>query len=265
VRVGERRIGGAHVFWTDRHGGISSGRYAELNLADNVGDLAGAVAENRLRVARAVAARIAADRSAGAPTDRGGDPGPTTARIVWLRQVHGSRVHAVTALTCERAASVPPVADAAVTAETGIGLAVLAADCVPIALACEGAVGVVHAGWKGMIRGVVEAAVAEMRRTGGARVKAMIGPCIHAGRYEFGSSDLDRVADHLGPRVVALTDGGAPALDLPAAARVVLERSGVAGEDVESIGVCTAASADCFSHRRDGATGRHAMIAVRRQ
>ena len=228
------------MFWTDRHGGVSSGRYASLNLGDHVGDLASAVAENRRRVCLAVGARI-----------------------VWLRQVHGARVHNVSSGARDESEAGPPVADAAVTAASGIGVAVLSADCVPIALACEGAVGVVHAGWNGLIEGVIENAVAEMRRTGSGSVMALIGPCIHPARYEFGSSELERVAALLGPRVIAHTDRGAPALDLPVAARMVLERSGVAERDIASVGECTAASACYFSHRRDGVTGRQAMIAVR--
>lgn len=235
------------MFWTDRHGGASSGRYASLNLGDHVGDVASAVAENRRRLCLAIAERTVA---------------PGAMKIVWLRQVHGAHVHNVTGPSSDVSVERPPMADAAVTALSGIGLAVLTADCVPIALACDDAVGVAHAGWKGLMGGVVGEAVAELRRVGSGTVKALIGPCIHPARYEFGSSELDRLAAHLGPRVIALTDRGTPALDLPVAARIVLERSGVAEVDIESVGECTAASARYFSHRRDGATGRQAMIAV---
>lgn len=245
------------MFWTDRHGGVSAGRYASLNLGDHVGDLASAVAENRRRVSLAVAARIAA------PDAMQSDAMQSDAmKIVWLQQEHGMHVHNVASPGRDRPDVRPPVADAAVTALSGVAVAVLSADCVPIALACDGATGVAHAGWKGMIEGVVEEAVAELRRVGTGRVKALIGPCIHPARYEFGSSDLERLAARLGRRVIARTDRGAPALDLPVAARVVLERSGVAEGDIESVGQCTAASAGYFSHRRDGVTGRQAMIAV---
>lgn len=254
MRLGERRIGAAHLFWTDRHGGVSAGRYASLNLADHVGDSPSAVAENRRRACVAVADRFAGGASGTMSHD--------ALEIVWLQQEHGSRVHVVAAPGRVRSDARPPVADAAVTALPGVALAVLSADCVPIAFACEGAVGVAHAGWKGMIRGVVEAAVAEMRTIGAGRVNALVGPCIHAERYEFGPPDLRRIADQLGPGVIARTGRGTPALDLPAAARVVLERAGVAAGDIEIVGECTAASADYFSHRRDGETGRQAMIAV---
>ncbi len=217
VHLAERRLGAAHVLWTDRRGGVSEGRYASLNLGDHVGDLPAAVAENRRRVACAVASRIAGLEVAG-PSGERGAPAP----IVWLHQVHGSRVHAVASSSGAGGDGPAPVADAAVTDLPGVGVAVLSADCVPVALSCEGAAGVAHAGWKGLTGGAVEEAVAEMRRIGGRRVRALIGPCVHPRRYAFGAADLERVADRLGARVVGRTDQGGAALDLPAAARVVL-------------------------------------------
>jgi len=90
---------------------------------------------------------------------------------------------------------------------------------------------------------------------------AWLGPCVHPGRYEFGSDLLARLVDHLGPEVASVTDAGTPALDIPAAVRVSLHRAGV--EELTDVGVCTASSPDHFSHRRDGVTGRQAVVVVR--
>ena len=78
--------------------------------------------------------------------------------------------------------------------------------------------------------------------------------------YEFGRADLDRVVARLGAGVEARTADGRPALDVPAAVRAALR--GAASTTLDDVGVCTAASPDHFSYRRDGATGRQALVAV---
>lgn len=174
----------------------------------------------------------------------------------WLRQVHGSTV---------LDADAPPdgedrPADAAVTRTPGRPLTVLTADCAPIVLACDDALAVAHAGWTGLLAGVVEAAVTRLRAVGRGPVRAALGPCIHPARYEFGADDLARVVDAYGPTVAGTTDAGRPALDLPAGVRAALARVEVT--DLEDVDVCTAASPDHFSYRRDGETGRQALVAV---
>lgn len=246
------------MLWSDRRGGVSEGRYATLNLGDHVGDSERAVAENRRRFAIAVHSAVGAVAEApGSPGD-----GASLLPLVFLRQVHGSAVHVVASHEDLRKPGGPPEADAAVTAVPGIGVVALTADCVPVALACDGAVGVVHAGWQGLLGGVVEETVGVLRRLGRGRVKALVGPCVHAGHYEFGAADLDRVAERLGPGVIARTGAGAPALDLPAATKAALALAGVDGAEVEDLDVCTAGSDHHFSHRRDGITGRQALVAV---
>jgi copper oxidase (laccase) domain-containing protein len=154
-----------------------------------------------------------------------------------------------------------PEADAAVTTVPGLPLVVLTADCAPIALCAGNAVGVVHAGWPGLLAGVVGAGVDALRAADPeAPVRAVLGPCVHPGRYEFGVDDLATLVDRFGPDVAARTDDGRPALDIPAAVRLALAAAGVV--DVVDVDVCTSASADHFSHRRDGTTGRQALIAV---
>jgi len=119
----------------------------------------------------------------------------------------------------------------------------------------------VHAGWAGLEAGVVERAVAVLREESDGPVRAVLGPCIHADRYEFGRDLLDRLVDRFGPQVASRTGTGAPAFDIPAAVRAALAASGV--DDVDDVDVCTAASPDHFSYRRDGVTGRQAMFVVR--
>ena len=175
----------------------------------------------------------------------------------WLRQVHGARV----ARVVEPAGAAGTVADAAVTDRPGCALAVLTADCAPVALASpEGVVGVAHAGWRGVVAGVVEATVAEMRALGASRVSAAIGPCIRRECYEFGTEELDDVAAHVGDGVRATTSDGRRALDLPAAVRVVLARAGVADDDVADVGVCTACSDAYFSWRAGKELQRQAAV-----
>lgn len=167
-----------------------------------------------------------------------------------LRQVHGARVVTVD----EPGACTGEEADAAVTTVPGAPLAVFTADCAPIALASpEGVAGAVHAGWRGLAAGVVEAAVAEMRRLGATTVEAALGPCIHAECYEF-----DDVARWFAAELHGITREGRPALDLPAAVRAAVGRAGA--ELVHDEGVCTACSPDHFSFRARGDSGRQAMV-----
>jgi polyphenol oxidase len=173
----------------------------------------------------------------------------------WLHQVHGAGVVSVT----RPGEGAGIKADAAVTTEPGCALAVLTADCAPVALASSnGVIGVAHAGWRGAAAGVIEATVAEMEALGATGIEAAVGPCIHAECYEFGPADLDDVAARLGDSVRATTAKGAPALDLPAAVRVALHRAGV--EAISDVDVCTACSPDHFSWRARQETQRQATV-----
>lgn len=173
----------------------------------------------------------------------------------WLRQVHGDRAVVVN----EPGGSAGERADAAITDREGCALAVLIADCAPVALAApEGVVAAVHAGWRGLVAGVVERTVEGMRARGASDVRALLGPCIHPECYEFGAIDLARVARRLGDGVVATTAAGAPALDLPAAVRAALASAGV--EAMDDIGACTACSPGYFSHRARRELERQALV-----
>jgi purine-nucleoside/S-methyl-5'-thioadenosine phosphorylase / adenosine deaminase len=175
---------------------------------------------------------------------------------VWLRQVHGRKV-----VTVATAPSEPPEADAAVTTVVGLPLVVMTADCAPVALTSPGGVGVVHAGWPGLEQGVLGAAVDALRAIAPGPIRAWLGPCVHPDHYEFGADLLERLVARLGPEVASTTTAGTPALDIPTAVRVSLARAGV--DHLTDVDVCTAESPDHFSHRRDGVTGRQAVVVVR--
>jgi YfiH family protein len=230
-------VDGARVAFTDRHGGVSIAPYDTANLGFATGDDPNAVTENRRRVAHEL-----------------GD-GRHAREWAWVRQVHGAGV--VDVDTPGGGGD----ADALVTTDTDLSLVVLAADCAPIALVAGGAVAAVHCGWRGLVAGVVDAAVRVVRERGRAPVRAVVGPCISPHHYEFGADELEQVTRRLGPAVAGRTETGGPALDLRAGVGVALESAGV--DDRTDVDVCTYASADHFSHRRDGVTGRQALIVTR--
>lgn len=180
-----------------------------------------------------------------------------------MRQIHGAGVLVVTGtgstsdgLTDGRGA---PDADALVSMSPTACLAVLTADCASIALAStEGVFGAVHAGWRGLVGGVVEAVTAAMRSLGATDITGALGPCIHRECYEFSEPDLATVAHRYGPSVRASTASGMPALDLPAAVAAALSQSAV--RQVDGIDRCTACAAGSFSHRKHLDVGRQALL-----
>jgi YfiH family protein len=176
----------------------------------------------------------------------------------WLRQVHGDTVVTVGS----PGSGAGSKADASVTDRPGAVLAVLTADCAPVVLVSpEGVVAAVHAGWRGLVAGVVEQAVEAARGLGATEIRAVLGPCIHAECYEFGVADLDSVAARLGDGVRAVTADGRPAFDVPAAVAAALEQAGVT--ELDDVGVCTACSDGYFSWRARGELSRQAMVVWR--
>jgi polyphenol oxidase len=191
--------------------------------------------------------------------------------VLWLNQVHGDRV-VVVGQGSSRAVE---EGDALVTARSDVALGVLTADCASVALACpEGVVGAAHAGWVGLGLGILERTVEAMRALGASRVSAGLGPCIHAECYEFGPAELGAMTRRFGEPVRGTTAWGAPALDLPVAVGVALDRVGV--DLVHDEAECTACARDAepgdpeggqnhasyryFSHRARGEAERQAMV-----
>ncbi len=191
-----------------------------------------------------------------------------------IRRVH--QVHGATVVDADTVASGTvgdaagngagaafPDGDALVGRGTGHVLAVLVADCAAVALAsADGSHGAVHAGWRGLVAGVVEKAVAAVAELGGtSQVVAGLGPCIGPCCYEFTGPALDELADRYGPDVRAVTAQGAPALDLRQAVRRALWAAGaqLVVEDTR----CTGCSPDAWSHRRRGDQARQALLVWR--
>lgn len=223
---------------TTRHGGVSLAPYASLNLGQHVGDDPVAVATNRARLRQ---------RLAGAS-----DP-------VWLEQVHGTRV--VDAMAC--AANVFPArADAAFSRQPGATCVVMSADCLPV-LFCDDAGSVVaaaHAGWRGLLAGVLEETVAALD-VPAARLLAYLGPAI--GPQVFVVGDEVRSAFVTADQVMAAAF--TPALAGKFLADIyLLARLRLAGQGIDRVfggAYCTVSESDrFFSYRRDGQTGRMASM-----
>ncbi len=204
--------------------------------------------------------------------------------LQWLcasRQVHGTDVQLVRALAARAGEPVAIDADGHATALRGVGVTILAADCLPVALAAGGetpAVAMVHAGWRGLAAGVLESGVRALRELGAhGDVEAAIGPGAGACCYEVGPEVHAAFAarDGAAPSAHAPHDGVAPSapaqrgtatpaasrtIDLRAIARERLLSAGVARVlDVEA---CTICDERFFSHRREGArAGRQAGVA----
>ncbi len=220
-----------------RAGGRSRGGFASFNLSALVGDDPAAVTANRARLRREL----------GVP-------------VVFLEQVHGTRVATIDEVPAPDAPDLP-AADAVVTALPGVGIAVLAADCVPVLLADPGAgvVGAAHAGRAGAAAGVLPATVAAMEALGARRdaLEVLLGPAICGGCYEVPAAMRAEVDARL-PGSAVRTRRGTPGLDLRAGLYHQLTELGVAriGGDPR----CTRETPELYSHRHDPRSGRHAAI-----
>jgi purine-nucleoside/S-methyl-5'-thioadenosine phosphorylase / adenosine deaminase len=219
------------AFVTTREGGLSTGPYASLNLGDHVGDEAAAVAANR-RLLRTC----------------------LPAEPLWLRQVHGVDV-ADAGVACVGL----PEADAAVARHPGRVCGVLTADCLPVLL-CDTSGGVVaaaHAGWRGLLGGVLERTV-EAMAVPPEQVLAWLGPAIGPAAFEVGAEVREAFVAEDPCAAAAFQSGVMPGkwwADLPALARQRLARQGVLR--VHGGDSCTYRDGRrFFSYRRDGVTGR---------
>lgn len=172
-------------------------------------------------------------------------------------QVHGSRTVRANAGTASSLSR--HEADAIVTSDSSLPLAVLVADCLPIALVGQDSSSVVHAGWRGLCSGVIESALAAV---GEAAPRAWIGPSVGPCHYQVGREVIDRfrAAYPESPKFWKTTDDG-NFFDLPAAGRWVLRTAGAVVEDHQP--VCTVCDERFFSYRRDGTTGRQAVLVWR--
>lgn len=223
---------GARGGFTTRAGGVSGGDHGAdggggLNLALHVADAPADVHENRARLAAAV----------GAP-------------VVWMDQVHGRAVRVLDGPTGSAGEC-----DAVVVTAPGTACGVLVADCVPVLLAAHdgAAVAAVHVGRRGLVEGVLQAALAALAEAGATRVHAAVGPAVCGRCYEV-PADLQAAVDRAVPGTAARTGWGTPSLDLPAGVLSILTAAGV--RDVDHVAACTLEDERFYSHRRAGRAGR---------
>jgi YfiH family protein len=187
----------------------------------------------------------------------------TDRTVYWMEQVHGDTVVTVPATGGTGPAPLGVVragtADALMSEDPAAALVVLTADCAPVALGSgDGMFAAVHAGWRGLVAGVIDRAVDAMRAAGATGLVGALGPTIHPCCYEFSEADLDTVAAVVGDGVRSTTSDGRPALDVPAAVAARLAANGVTM--VAGSAPCTACGDGWFSHRARQDTGRQAMV-----
>lgn len=174
-----------------------------------------------------------------------------------LGQVHGSRI-----LILREGDSLPqglPPSDGAVTDRGDVILVVRTADCLPVLLwdPETGAVGIAHAGWRGILLGVLREAIKAMREAflcDPERIRVAIGPAIRRCCYRVGEGVSSAFLAKFGPQVIERRKGGT-FLDLALSAKIELESMGV--KQIEEIDLCTFCHGDLFhSFRRSGTERR---------
>ncbi|MGH2758880.1 MAG: polyphenol oxidase family protein [Actinomycetota bacterium] len=220
-------VDGIQAAFTTRVGGVSPRPYDELNISFRVGDR-----DDHARANRAIAGRAV------------GRDGSWSV----VKQVHGAQV-----VRAGRPGN-PLDADALWTDDAGQTLAVMAADCIPALVAAPGRLGLAHAGWRGLVEGVVEAAVGAVGSAPAVFAGPAIGPCC----YVVGDDVREGFRSRFGTAVLASGDR----LDLWAAAeRAALEAG---ASSFSAARICTSCHPELFfSHRRDnGRTGRQALVAA---
>lgn len=221
---------------TTRWGGVSMGCYRDLNLAVRTGDECSKVSENRKRLRTM---------------------GKLPSEPVWLKQVHGHHVIEVSG-----SMDAPVEADGAVTGCADIVCAVLTADCLPVLLCNRDGtrVGAAHAGWRGMVSGVIEAAVSALG-VEPEQIMAWLGPCIGQTAFEVGPEVADALLAFEPGCDAAITAGRGDRrhVDLQEVARRRLAKLGV--RDISASEECTFSDPERFySYRRDGVCGRMATL-----
>jgi YfiH family protein len=218
---------------TLRRGGVSTGRYASLNLGGHVGDRPASVATNRCILRQTM---------------------ELPSEPVWLRQVHGCRV--------VRAESAGPneAADGSYTRQCNVVCAVMTADCLPVLLfeRRSDTIACLHAGWRGLAAGVLERA---LDAAAGTEWLAWLGPAIGPAAFAVGDEVREALLMRAGHCAAAFAPNGPHCwhADLYGIARTILCAHGV--QRIYGGGLCTHTEAGrFFSYRRDGQTGRMATL-----
>lgn len=234
------QIGGAWVLQTQR-GGLGCSAFDSFNLGLHVGDNPQAVQLNRMRL-------LAALQPYGVK------------RLLWLNQTHSTDV-----VTVGQHLSADLIdADALITQQRGVGVVMMTADCLPIVLtdAAGQAVACLHAGWRGLADGIIEATIAQMPN---GAVSAWLGAAIGAAAFEVGAEVREQFMRHSADASAAfvLQPNGRYLADIYQLARLRLLVLGIS--DIQAGDLCTVADPERFySYRRDGVTGRMATVAFLR-
>lgn len=230
---------GVHAICSTRAGGVSVGNYQGLNLGDHVGDDPQRVRANRALLRDAIGARP-----------------------VFLQQVHGTQVAALGAPSVDGI-----MADGCTTIESAIACTIMVADCLPVLFTDETGhrIAAAHAGWRGLVGGVLERTIEAFGSEGGRQeVMAWLGPCIGPDAFEVG--DEVRIAFEASApgAVTCFRPAGSPDkwfADLPGLARQRLRAAGVVrlhGNDSSEAWCTVHNPLRFFSHRRDRISGRFA-------
>lgn len=214
--------------FTNSTGGISTGAFLSLNLAQHVGDKPELVAHNRTIL----------EREIGLPTQ-------------YMNQVHGDQV-----LQIQHLLEDEPTADGLLTTSTEIALAVMVADCIPLLLSNKSSVAAVHVGRRGLVNNIALVAISKMRAIDSSSITAVIGPAICGKCYEVSEDIYTEVVDQF-PLAQARTQSGALSLDLTKALKSLLIDQGVT---VIEENLCTVEESSLYSYRRDGVTGRQVGV-----
>ncbi|WP_201607513.1 polyphenol oxidase family protein [Psychrobacter immobilis] len=245
--------------------------YGELNLGLHVNDNARQVLDNRMNLLAAINEQLTGKSAQN-------EQHVAINRLHWVSQVHGKRIHDVDATTLNMA---PLSADAMVSQQSGRGLAIMTADCVPIVLyqPTSGKIAAIHAGWQGLACGVIQETV--NRFTDSGPIQAWIGVCISQENYEVNTDVRDKllagcIANQTLPEAhidnfvslfsISSYDDKIK-LDLPKLAAMQLEAAGAIV--VNDLPVdCSYANTHYYSYRRQThmhqpATGRMALVIVR--
>lgn len=245
------------AFSTTRHGGVSEGAYASMNVNEYCGDTAEHVAANR----RLLAARLGIEPEA----------------ILMPHQTHGVETRIISGEFMTLPENVRRMqlegVDAVMTDVCGLCIGVSTADCIPVILYDpeHHAAAAVHAGWRGTLARIAHKAVMEMRlayKTDPAKLKAVIGPGISRKNFEVGDEvyeafeqaafDMNAIAEEHIKRNPEAADPAKQLekkwhIDLPLANRQMLTHVGLADENIQTVGVCTYDNTgDYFSARRLG-------------
>jgi hypothetical protein len=215
------------ITFTDRRNGKSVAPYDSFNLAHHVGDIDSSVSLNRQHLSKTI----------GCP-------------IQFMNQVHGGDILEVTEIVAD------PTCDALITSRTGIALAVMVADCIPLLLSSATVIAAVHVGRRGLANSIASNTVKRMLDMGAINIQAHIGPSICGQCYEVSQELMDEFKI-LKPKSISTTRHATPALDLPAALISDLLELNV---KIDVSEICTLENVDYFSYRRNTITGRTAGV-----